>query len=178
MPMKSKRQKSPPFPDVAIDVIDNAGKPLLTMPQSLVLRQKLRHRTVLVCLRNADSHIFLYKNPAGTGDAQGETWLPAIFGRVLSGESRHAAGVRLLDRVFGITGLEIYETARFTPPPAGPSGNVEVSLFLTAKTSIIPHIRDQEGMFVDGEEFRAILRDYPHMVTPLWNQVFPYLFPR
>lgn len=188
----SSPNKSPLFPEPGIEVVDNAGEALLIMPRDQVLRQKLRHRTVLVCLRNTGGGIFLYKKHSassgatlsvssdpGPVDDSGDHWLPAIHGRVLAGEARYDAGERLLGQVFGIAGLELFETARFSGAQSGLAGNVETTLFLTAKTSAIPWMRNnevQEGLFVDQEEFRAILRDYPHMLTPLWNLALPYFF--
>ncbi|SBV94284.1 hypothetical protein KL86DPRO_10672 [uncultured delta proteobacterium] len=182
MPRTPHKKNLPPVVDGVIEVLDDEGKPLLIMPQGQALRQKLRHHTVLVCLRNARGHIFLHKKTAaGSGDAQGEAWLPAAHGRVVAGESRYGAGIRLLDHVFGISGVELFEAATFKQPAGGLAGNAVTTLLLTAKTSIIPRLRDQEasdGIFVDREEFRAIMRDYPHMVTPLWSLALPYFFAR
>ncbi|MCC8193180.1 MAG: hypothetical protein LIP28_00825 [Deltaproteobacteria bacterium] len=177
---KQKRQKLPETGEPDIEVIDLDGNPLLVMPLSQVLRQKLRHRVVLVCLRNAKGLIYLFKRPSSASGPPGEAWFPAAYGRVWAGESRYAAGTRILERVFGISGVEIYETASFSESAISPAGNVEATLFLTAKTSALPRLEELEGtdgIFVDREEFRAIIRDYPHMVTPLWNLALPYFFP-
>lgn len=181
MPRTPLKKTLPPVVDGVIEVLDDEGKTLLIMPQGQAIRQKLRHHTVLVCLRNARGHIFLYKKTAASSDAQGETWLPAAHGRVVAGESRYGAGIRLLDHMFGISGVELFEAATFKQPVEGPVSNAVTTLFLTAKTSTIPRLRDQEasdGIFVDREEFRAIMRDYPHMVTPFWSLALPYFFPK
>lgn len=164
-------------PEPGVEIIDAAGKTLLVMPREQVLRQRLRHRAVLVCLRNTRGGIFLHKKySAGDG---GETWLPAVHGLVLAGESRLDAAVRLLSAELGISGLEVSEVARFAQSASGSAENVETTLFLTAKTSALPRLPEpesHEGMFVDQEEFKAILRDYPHMLPPLWNLALPYFF--
>ncbi len=177
----TKRQTAQIFPDKGITVIDDAGNDLLIMPENQVIRQKLRHRAVLVALRNQQGLIFLYKSLAAPSspDQQGEAWLPAVFGRVLARESRYDAALRLLDETLGITELELIEAARFSQPETELIGKVETTLFLTAKTSALPRMRAQDpldGMFVDREELRAIIRDYPHMVTPLWSLTLPYFF--
>lgn len=184
--MKTAPGKSVFSPESGIEVIDVAGKPFLVMPQEQVLRQRLRHRAVLACLRNTKGRIFLYKkNIAAAAEGSNDIWLPALHGRVMAGESRYDAASRLLETQLGITGLELFEVARFTQPASGPAvnliENIETTLFLTAKTSAIPRLREhegQEGMFVDEEELRAILRDYPHMLPPLWNPALPYFFPK
>lgn len=164
-----------------MEVLDDEGKTLLIMPQRQVIRQRLRHHAVLVSLRNADGHIFLYKKTvASSGNAQGGTWFSAAYGQLVAGESRLDAGMRLLHSVFGISGVELFEVARFRQPVENPGGNPITTLFLTAKTTIIPKLREEEaseGIFVDKEEFRALMRDFPHMAPPLWNLALPYLFP-
>lgn len=176
--MAAKTNRKPPLvSEPGVEIIDAAGNTLLVMPREQALRQRLRHRLVLVCLRNTRGGIFLHKKiSAGDG---GETWFPAVHDLVLAGESRHDAAVRLLGAELGISGLEVSEAARFTQPPSGPAGNVETTLFLTAKTSALPRLPEPEnqgGMFVDQEEFKAILRDYPHMLPPLWSLALPYFF--
>jgi isopentenyl-diphosphate delta-isomerase len=178
MAASSNRQTAHPLLEPGVTVIDDMGKDLLIMPENQVARQKLRHRTVLVALRNLHGHVFLYKSAAGS-DQQGETWLLAVHGRVLAGESRYDAALRLLGETFGITELELYEAAQFSQPETEPAGNAETTLFLTAKTSALPRMHTQDpldGMFVDREELRAIIRDYPHMVTSLWSLALPYFF--
>ena len=113
------------------------------------------------------------------GEQQGDVWLPSAYGCVWAGESCLAAGSRLLDEVFGISGVELLEVAKFSEPATSGWGNTAVTLFLSAKTSAIPRLGEHgglEGIFVDREEFRAITRDYPHMLTPPWNQAIPYFF--
>ena len=166
-------------PESILEVTDSAGKTLLHMPQGLVMRQKLRHRAVLVCLRNTHGHIFLFRSSTVLPGTQGNVWAPAVFGRVLAGESRYAAAHRLLEKELGISGLELFERGTFIPEATEHAGNVAVTFFLTAKTSAIPRLaasEAQDGMFVDREEFRAIMRDYPHMLTPFWNRAMPYFF--
>lgn len=176
--MAAKINRKPSLvPEPGVEIIDAAGSALLVMPREQALRQRLRHRIVLVCLRNTRGGIFLHKK-SSAGDG-GETWLPAVYDLVLAGESRQDAAVRLLGAEFGISGLEVFEAARFAQPASGPVGNVEATLFLTAKTSALPRLPEldnQEGMFVDQEEFKAILRDYPHMLPPLWSFALPYFF--
>lgn len=167
-------------PEAVLEVTDDSGKPLLHMPQGLVIRQKLRHKGVLVCLRNMQGHIFLFKSQTPLPGAQADAWTPAVFGRVPAGESRHATALRLLEKELGIASLELFEKGTFIPKTASQeAGNIAVTLFLTARTSAIPRLSAldaQEGMFVDREEFRAIIRDYPHMLTPLWSRALPHFF--
>ncbi|MDL2209970.1 NUDIX domain-containing protein [Desulfovibrio sp. OttesenSCG-928-O18] len=165
-----RRKKNVP-PDNVIEVVDGGNKPLLLMPERHVLRQNLRHRAVIVCLRNLAGDIFLHKRPAP--DKHGELWSLAASCRVLAGESRHAAAERCLEAEQGIRDLELIEVASIPSSPA--TRNAEATLFLTARTSAIPQAG--EGVFVDREELRAILRDFPHMVTPFLSLAAPYIYP-
>ena len=180
MPKKKLRRNDSLTSEPQIEIIDDAGKTLLIMPQSHAVRQRLRHRTVLVCLRNAKGLVYLFKTQAIPSDeSKGDVWVPAAHGRVFAGESRHAAATRLLEQSFGVSGVDLFEAAMFSSPTTEGFGNITVTLFLTAKTSVIPRSSDQdgsEGIFVDSEEFNAIAHTYPHMLTPFWNQTVPYLF--
>ena len=178
MPAAARRLNTTVANESGIEILDNAGKTLCIMPEGPAMRQKLRHRAVLVCLRNAQGHIFLYKKTAASpADLQGDIWLPAVYGRVLAGEARYDTGERLLEQMFGISGVDLFKAATFRQPAAE---NADTTLFLTARTSSMPRVNEREasdGMFVDREEFRAIMRDFPHMATPLWSLVLPYIFP-
>ena len=180
MPKKTPHHEIPAAPEAHIEVIDDNGKTLLIMPQMQVLRQKLRHRTVLVSLRNARGLLYIFKRPIITpGELHRDVWVPAAHGAVFARESCHEAGTRLLKQVFGFSDVELVETATFSQSPTSPEGNIAVTLFLSARTSAIPRLSDQdgaEGMFVDREEFRALTHNYPYMVTPFWNKVIPYFF--
>jgi len=181
MPKKILRHEPFSVTEPPIEVIDDAGKTLLIMPQAQILRQRLRHRTVLVCLRNAKGLLYLFKRPIITpGEQRRDAWVPAAHGPVFAGESCYDAGARLLEQVFGLFDVELFEAATFSQSATSPEGNSTVTLFLSARTSAIPRLSDQdnpEGLFVDQEEFRAITYNYPYMVTPFWNQVIPYFFP-
>lgn len=165
-----KRHKKNTPPDTFVEVLDNENKPLLIMPQHQAVRHNLRHRGVAVCLRNLTGHIFLHQRPVS--EAHGGQWNLAASGRVLAGESCYAAAERRLEEELGITGLQLFETTAIPASPA--TGNVAVALFATMKTSAIP--KAQEGIFVDREELRAILRNFPHMVTPLLHAAVPHLY--
>lgn len=169
MSTRAKRRHKNSPPDCFVEVVDAKGKPFLVMPQRQALRQNLKRRSIVVCLRNLAGKIFLHKSQPVEG--QGATWGLAASGAVLAGESRLEAAERLLQAELGIVRLDMEEHG-FMPPTPG-SGNVETILFVTAKTSAIPHSPD--GMFVDREELKAILRDFPHMAAPYLHHTATYL---
>lgn len=167
--------KKQPVPEAFLEVADAFGKPLLIMPREHVLRQKLRHKAVAVCLRNACGNIFLYKAQYRAATHYGGLWNLAAFGEVLAGESFYDAAERRLAEEIAVTGVELHETARLAPSPQ--TGNAETAIFLTTKNSMLPRYDSrQNGMFVDRDEIRALLRDFPHMVSPFLRQALPYLF--
>ncbi|CAK7032304.1 MAG: hypothetical protein DELT_00410 [Desulfovibrio sp.] len=175
--MVTKNKKKPEYSGVLLEVADDAGKPLLVIPEEQVLRQKLRHKGVIVCLRNLQGRVFLYRRPQSTTVRHSGLWSLAASGRVIAGESFHAAAERHLAHELSITDIDMAEVARLAPSVQ--TGKAEAAIFLTARTSILPRIPDyspQTAMFADQEELRALLRDFPHMVTPFLQLVLPYLF--
>lgn len=176
MAMLKKNKKQPPV-DMHLEVTDNTGTPLLIMPEKQVLRHKLRHKGVIVCLRNLQGQVFLYKRPQQPSMPHSGLWSFAASGRVYAGESFYDAAERRLEEEVAVTGLELTEVARLEPSPQ--TGNAEAALFMTARCSVLPRIPEpgvQNGMYVDQEELRALLRDFPHMLTPFLHLAAPYLF--
>lgn len=145
-----------------VEVIDASGRPLMIMPLASVVRQNLRHKAVIVCLRDAKGRMFVHKRPPESGPAHAGTWTAAAGGPVLEGESFHDAAERLLAEDLGLENLEKTEVDRL--PSSQFTGNRVTAVFLTGKTSAMPRVN--EGMYVDREELMAILRDYPHLTTP------------
>lgn len=176
MASPKKNRKQPSF-EVLLEVTDNTGSPLLIMPEEQVLRHRLRHKGVIVCLRNLHGQIFLYKRPQQASIPHGGLWSFAASGRVYAGESFYDTAERLLEDEVAVTGLELTEVARLEPTTQ--TGNAEAAVFVTARSSVLPRIPElgvQNGMYVDQEELRALLRDFPHMVTPFLQLAAPYLF--
>lgn len=174
--MATPKNKKQPLPEILLEVTDTGGKSLLIMPEEQVLRHKLRHKGVIVCLRNLRGQVFLYKRPQ-SAVPHGGLWSFAASGRVYAGESFYDAAERRLEEELAITGLDLAEVARLEPSPQ--TGNAETALFLTARSSVLPRVPEpgmQTGMYVDQEELRALLRDYPHMVTPFLPLVASHLF--
>lgn len=160
-----------------VEVLDAAGKPLLRMPLERVRRQRLRHRAVAVCLRNGNGLVFLHKQPTTGGQEPAGQWNFSASTKVAAGESSYDAALRKLREELDITGLELYHAGAIKPCEI--TENAEVALFLTAKSATIPRMRGQEpwdGMFVDKEEFAALLRDFPYMMAPVLQLAGPYLF--
>lgn len=160
-----------------VEVVDAANRPLLHMPLELVRRQRLRHKAVAVCLRNKRGHIFLHKPSAGGSFEQAGQWSFSATGRVFAAESCHDAALRELRETLAVTELDLYEAGAIAP--CAVTENAEVFLFLSAKTAAIPQMREQDfwdGMFVDKEEFAALVRDFPYMVAPLLQLAAPRLF--
>ena len=174
MPRFPNRRHAKALPDVFIEVVDASGSPLLRMPQTHVRRQNLRHKAVFVCLRNTRGDIFLHKRPGAGVKEQAGLWSLSASGHVRAGESLYDAAARRLGEVLGVTGVELHEAGNI--PPSSLTDNAGITLFMTAKTSLIPKFAS-EGMFVDREEFMAILRDFPHQVSPNVLLAAPYLYP-
>lgn len=162
-----ENKRKTPSCETLLEVTDNAGKPLLIMPETQVYRHKLRHKGVIVCLRNPRGQFFLYKRPQQASVPYGKLWIFAASGKVLAGESYYDAALRCLEEGLAITGLELTEVTRLAPSPQ--TGNAETALFVTARNSILPRVPEPgvpNGTYVDQEELRALLKDFPHTVTP------------
>ncbi len=149
-----------------LEVLDQSGKPFLVMHRDGVLRQRLRHRVALVCLRDPEGRIYVHKRARGRSAYAG-LWNVSASGRVLAGEARHDAALRELAEELGISGLELTLTARIEPSAA--TDNAEISLYCTHFVSAVPRPNPDEieqGMFVDRDELDALVRDMPHLLTP------------
>ena len=163
--------------DQLIEVIDAANRPLLHMPLELIRRQSLRHKAIAVCIRNKHGHIFLHKHPEEGPPEHTGQWNFSATGHVLAGESCYGAAKRRLYESLAVTGIELHNVG--TIAASSITKNAEVSLFLSAKTAAIPQLREQDfwdGMFVDKEEFTALARDFPHLVSPVLQLAEPRLF--
>ena len=173
----AKRYTKHEIPEVSVEVLDNTNTVLLVMPLKQVLRQKLRYRVVLVSLRNGRGEVFLHKRSVSHLESHIGLWNLAASGPVLAGESRYMAAARRLEEELGISGIELHEAARIAPTLM--TDNTELTLYISSKNSAIPRMKPEEaheGMFVDREEIRAIMRDFPHMITPHLHLAQPYLF--
>ncbi len=157
--------------DVFLEVLDQAGRPLLVMPRDRVLRQRLRHRLVVVCLYDREGRVYIQKRASGRSLHPG-LWTISAAGHVLAGEGRADAAQRELAEELGIHGLEL--TLSVLAPPSPVTNNAEVSLFSTNPVSSVPRLNPdavEEGMFVDHDELRAMVTDLPHLLTPalIWT---------
>lgn len=163
-----------PFETEHVEVVDAAGKPFLIVPLDLAFRQKLRHRSVIACLRNMQGDVFLHKRPSFETKDHAGVWGFSASGRVFAGESCYEAALRRLEEELRITDLELSEVGRLLPSSL--TEHTETVVFLSTKTSAIPR-NMKDGVFVDREEIMAILRDFPHMVTPDFHLAIPHIFP-
>lgn len=176
MSSQMKRQTAPVPTGPRIEILDTADKPLMVMPVGPALKQDLRHKTVMVCLRNTRGHLFMRKCPAGGDIAYSGLWNVAASGIVLAEEACRDTAARLLREETGISGLECTQIDRLPPSPL--TGNTVTAVFMTGKTSAIPRLESsdiQEAMYVDREELLAFLRDYPHMATPFLRLAAQYM---
>ncbi len=163
--------ENPTSEDECLEVLDRSGKTLLIMPRKSVLRHKLRHRMVLVCLRDLEDKIYVHKRARGCATHPG-LWNISASGLVLAGEARMDAALRELAKGPGVSGLEL--TLTVVAEPSVATGNAEISLYRTHPVSALPRPNPatiEEGMFVDRDELRALVRDLPHLLTPalLWT---------
>ena len=164
----AKRHSGEPNPEMPLEVLDASGKPLLVMLQSAVLRQKLSHKGVLVCLQDRAGRLFIYRRPQGALSYAG-MWDIAAAGRLMVGESYHDAGLRLLRETWDITGLDLHEF-RCIPEVFNGPNNIKLRLFVSSQTDILPRqINNQvvDGMFVDEDEIAAMIREFPTEIRPI-----------
>lgn len=174
----SARKKRAPWPvDTAfqdletLEVLDANGRPLLVMPKESVQRQHLRHKVVLVALRDQDGKLYLHKR-SRTRARQPSLWNISVSGPVLAGEARADTALRRLAEDLGIRNVPLREQAVI--PPSATTDNVEVTLFLAGPTALPPSPNAsvvEESMYVDQDELEALARDLPRMLTPALHLV-------
>ena len=152
------------FEPDSIEVLDAAGRPLLIMSIENAVQQALSHKGVVVALQNREGKIYVRRSMQARAHHSG-LWDISGMGRVLVGESREDAALRILSKELGIAHAQLGLLARESSSSLG--GNMEISLYRTAPGSFFP---DAHGFFADREELEALMRDMAELATPalLW----------
>jgi hypothetical protein len=174
----AKKRPEGPDPEMPLEVLDASGKPLLVMPRNAVLRQKLSHKGVLVCLQDRAGRLFIHRRPPGSFSYAG-MWDIASAGRLLAGESYHDAGLRLLRENWDMTGADLHEVPRVPEIFDGPA-NTKLRLFVSPRVDILPRHANGEtvdGMFADEDELAAVIREFPAAIRPVLLLAVSRLFP-
>lgn len=148
-----------------LEVIDANNMPLLFMPHSQVIQQKLPHKAVLVVLRNKENRVYIHKRSESKHDAN--LWRASTSGTILAGEAALEAAARILHDKLGVSGVTLRELG--STSPAEETGNRHITLFLSAPSlfAVTPQPQKKTtGMFIDQDELNGMRTSMPELLSP------------
>ncbi len=146
-----------------IYVVDANNRPVAVMDREQVLRQGLKHRSVLLVLRDARGRIILRRRPTdhfvypGRWDIAGSRHIPAG----LAAEDVALACMPAVLPVLEVTHLRTLDASART-------GNAFVEIFAARLDSIqsAALLRDHAYLAVDQDELNALASTHPDLFTP------------
>jgi isopentenyl-diphosphate delta-isomerase len=148
-----------------VEVLDAHNRPFMLMPRKQALQQKLPLKMSLVIVRNNHGKIYIQQSSKKKAtDTQNWTVSAAVY--VKAGEAFEDAALRELGEKLSLTSLTLKLMATTAPAPVN---NNLTALFLTTPAQFIiaaDQIEKGSGMFVDKDEFSALLRDMPEIISP------------
>lgn len=157
----------PPDLNSLVEISDGYDRPLMLTPLNAALRRKLPRRIVLVGIRDSRNRLFLTRRALHLARHPG-LWDISVTGDVLAGESLEGAALRELRHRLGIEVARIRSVASL--PYADSSGaSLSATFFLAGPVSSPPSPSPEivcDGMFVDADELRGLVRYQPDALTP------------
>jgi isopentenyl-diphosphate delta-isomerase len=155
-----------PQNDEILEVLDAKDRPFMLMPRKQALQQKLPLKIVLVVIRDQNGKIYIHQR-SNSKSTYALTWTVSAAGYVNAGESFEDAALRELAEELSVTSVNLKLTASARPSPA--TDNSLTALFIANPARLIIRADPAEinsGMFVDKDEFEALLRDMPEFISP------------
>ncbi len=150
-----------------VEISDGYDRPLILTPLNAALRRKLPRRIVLVGLRDGHGRLFLPRRSFHLPRHPG-LWDISVTGDVLAGESLEGAALRELRQRLGIAGARIRAVASL-PYTDSEGASLSATFFLAGPVSSPPCPAPEsvcDGMFVDADELRGLVRHQPDLLTP------------
>lgn len=157
----------PPDLESLVEISDGYDRPLMLTPLSAALRRKLPRRIVFVGIRDSHSRLFLTRRALHLARHPG-LWDISVTGDVLAGESLEGAALRELRQRLGIAVTSIRSVASLPYADSG-GASLSATFFLAGPVSSPPSPAPEivcDGMFVDADELRGLVRHQPDLLTP------------
>jgi len=160
--MKFQETTTNPAKAPLVEVLDHARRVVAVLPADEAVRQKLRHRTVVILLFDEQGRLHLHRSDTGRG-----RWDASVRGPVLAGESVQDAATRSL---FAGLGIHSERLRTILELPAVPENANE---FMQVFTLTRPDAPSGPGMDSESrdycftsEELNCLLRDFRELVSP------------
>lgn len=152
--------------DELVEVTDSFDTPLLLVPRSLALRRRLPRRVVQVCLKDARGRIFLQKRAPELRRQPG-LWDISVTDEVFAGEASEGAALRALESALRIVAprLRLLSALPYTDAHGA---QLNASCYVAGPVRARPQpdpSRVSDGMFVDEDELRGLLRHQQELLT-------------
>lgn len=160
-----------------VDVIDESGKFIRTVPKSLAHKEGLLHRIVIGQLKNSKGEYCFVRQSKGRQDAS--QFVSPIGGHVSSGESLEGALIRESQEEVGIGPVK-YRYLDKTIYNRQVIGRQENHLFFiyvieTDQTPVLNHESDEFRYFTT-DEIKAALESNDPLFGAAWHHVFRHCF--
>ena len=156
----------------AIEVMDDANRPLAVLPKEVVHRQMLKHRSVQILIFDGDKKVYLQKRTERKRYFPGR-WDVSARSHPSVGESAFDAAARAL---YNELNLEVESLNYMRELPSCPETGFEhVTLFSLKITHPIQPNPAQvsEGYFFSREEVTCLVKEFRELLTPnlvtLWE---------
>lgn len=161
-----------------VEVVDSNDRPFMVMPVADVHSQPLRYRVVLTLLYDATGRLYLQRRAKSKKLYPGR-WDLSSTGHVLAGESREHAALRELNEELRVFPGKVNQIASI--PASVETEYACISLFSARLAGDKPCPNPEEvaeGLFLDQEEFAAMLEGFRELLTPavIWAAENGYLF--
>ena len=174
----SATRKSPPPLTENVEVRDSHGRPLLHVPLTAAMRQKLPFSLALLALGNRKGGIFLHKRPPGPLGHE-QTW-DLFTAPVLPDETGEDTAIRLFTHALGSTAPAPATAPRIAESPATRERPLHLLLFrCVLPTGMLPP-NNAGLLLVDADELAGLAAQIPELLAPtlLWAASTGCLFQR
>lgn len=159
--------------DKLVEVLDNTGKALLSMPLSMCLKQKLTREIAIVFIINNENKLILTRKKASKQSKNSNTsplWDIPLYTNVYADEISIEAALRILAEEFNLKPTSLQNIIRI---PITQEDNIGVfaDFFITNKIDFqeeknTVYRQNKEIMFISIEELKAIISHTPEVFTP------------
>ena len=160
-------------PDLLVEVVDAADRPMARMGIQAVHAQNLYHRAVCVVIHDPLGRIFLQKRGKNK-QLYAKKWDISLRTHVLAGESRREAAIRgLADELR----IKVDRLKKVADIPAGiETGNEFLRLYSVFVPGPLPPLNSEkveDGFFYTPDELARLMRDFRELLSPglvrLWE---------
>ncbi len=155
--------------DPLVDILDNLGNPLLSMPLSMCIKQKLTREIAIVFITNLENQLIICKKKNTKSDKTQKLWDIPVYTDIYSNEFAEEAALRKLYEEFRISPSTINKIIRI--PLNHNNNTVLANVFITKKIEFqeeknTVYRQDKEIMYINLTELKSIISHSPELFAP------------